>query len=199
MDSELKDIIKKDLNSVNKVTQRPKTITEYNTRFKNTGKAIKINKGIFKGITHDTDKDGVIDPFDCKPKDPKKQGFAHNLIKGARDKIADKIVEHRKTNELKKNIQQRIKKGELKNINQVNEEYGYGHNLRGYATQQVRNKQLSEALEKKSFEARKKALVRNQQQRIIRNITGDQNYNLKTQIRKKRPKQRQQTNHKLYL
>jgi len=166
MDSELKNMLKKDLNSVNNVTKTPKTIKEHNERFLKEGKTIKINKGIFKGISKDTDKDGVIDPLDCKPNNPKKQGLAHNVLNSMKKKYQEKKEAQKKTLEIKRDILSKIRSGEIKNKKQINEKYGYGTPKSNFALQQLRNRDISESLEEARFKQRKKIMIKNEKNKI---------------------------------
>lgn len=192
MDSELKNMMKKDLNIVNKVTKKLTTVKQYSDRFKKTGKGIMVRKGKhmgnFQEAINDRDKDGVPDAFDCEPNNPKKQGLVHNIAKGMRDKLANKIIEYRENEKQKKEIQHKIRTGKIKNIEDAKKEYGQGTNLSGFAVQQIRNKELREELAETGFQTRKEVLIQQQTQRIKKQLTGDPNYGYQRPPQRRRPK-----------
>lgn len=55
-----------------------------------------------KGLTKDTDKDGVADFFDCKPNNPNEQGILHSL--------KEKYNEHAEASRQKKYAEKQIRK-----------------------------------------------------------------------------------------
>jgi len=55
-----------------------------------------------KGLTKDTDKDGVADFFDCKPNNPNEQGLLHNL--------KERYNEHAEVSRQKRAAERQIRK-----------------------------------------------------------------------------------------
>lgn len=57
---------------------------------------------MMKGLTKDTDKDGVVDFFDCKPNNPNEQGLLHNL--------KERYNEHAEVSRQKRYAERQIRK-----------------------------------------------------------------------------------------
>ena len=139
----------------------------------NTDKVIKKVLGNGKSPSNkmfkDSDGDGVMNVYDCKPYDKNKQGIIHD----AKEAIKGKITQYKAERQVRRDVEDQVDSGELSDESDVRKKFTRGSVGERAALKKIEQREIEDATRKESFKQRKQqAVARVRQQNNPRSSSG---------------------------